>query len=483
MNTPLPSAFAGRLVVAGHPVSSVTARNEQQTQLNRAYTDLANALPHADACAAMGISVDGLATTPDFHPGKPVPVGVVADVRDGILPHMIGNDIGCGMRMLVVRGVKADMLTHDLDRHLRHIFFQGGRDIALTGRNRHALLQHGLPGLLESLAARREGLLARVDLGQAWTDLESVSDNGVFAAAGIDPNFLDYAALDDTFRRDALLGSLGGGNHFCEIGIVDRIEDGGVAMAAGLASGDIVIVVHSGSLDFGQSVGAVTRTALHERIGTVPDHRILHAERDKKLHDRFLLGQANAANAAFANRFFLGLQASEAIRRAVDREITADLVYDAPHNVIWPADENGLARHRKGACSAAGIGETSSKRYQWIGEPVILPGSMGDGSWLLAGSSDAAMLSSAAHGAGRRLSRQEARSAPSSLAGLRVVGPVDFNSQQIKGRQDVIEAAMGRIMEEAPAAYRPIDDVVDVMVDAGMVRRGVRIRPLLTVKG
>src|SRR5690606_17531532 len=128
------------------------------------------------------------------------------------------------------------------------------------------------------------------------------------------------------------------------------------------------------------------------------------------------LGQANAANAAFANRFFLGLQASEAIRRAVDREITADLVCDAPHNVIWPADENGLARHRKEACSAAGIWETSSKRYQWIGEPVILPGSMGDGSWLLAGSSDAAMLSSAAHGAGRRLSRQEARSAPSSLA-------------------------------------------------------------------
>lgn len=254
-------------------------------------------------------------------------------------------------------------------------------------------------------------------------------------------------------------------------------------MAAGLSAGDMVIVVHSGSLDFGQSVGAVTRTALHGRVGQVPDHRVLHAGRDKALHDRFLLGQANAANAAFANRFFLGLQAIEAIRRTVGHDVAADLVYDAPHNVIWPADESGVARHRKGACSAAGPGDTASRRYQWMGEPVILPGSMGDGSWLLAGTGNPAMLASAAHGAGRRLSRQEARSAPSSLAGLRVIGPVDFNSQQVKGRRDVIEAAMGRIMEEAPAAYRPIDDVVDVMVEAGMVRKGVRIKPLLTVKG
>ncbi|MCY1555423.1 RNA-splicing ligase RtcB [compost metagenome] len=140
-------------------------------------------------------------------------------------------------------------------------------------------------------------------------------------------------------------------------------------------------------------------------------------------------------------------------------------------------------RHRKGACPARGPGRIRGSPYEWSGEPVILPGSMGDGTWLLRGLGATEGLESSAHGAGRRLSRQEARGAKTTLAGLRVVGPVDTASAAIRGRPDILAELQGRLKEEAPAAYRPIDQVVDPMVATGLVAPVARIRPVLTVKG
>lgn len=467
--------------VAGHTVRSVVARDEPERHRARAIADLSSALPTEEALADMGAALRAMATTPDFHPGRPVPVGVVADVENALLPHLIGNDVGCGMRLVALEGVTEADLLPELDRHLRHVFFQGGRDVALTGRNRHAILREGIPGLLESLAARREGLLARLDLEAAWKDVDRTSDDGMFEARSVDEGFSQYAAPDDAMRRDAILGTIGGGNHFVEFGVVQEVVDGGFANAAGLSRGQVVVVVHSGSLDFGQRVGTTVREALHARRHAAPDHRVLSRSVDPALFDRFVVGHANAANVAFANRFLIALAAVEALRRAVGRDVGHRLVYDAPHNTVW--QEGGVTRHRKGACPARGPGELRGSPYEHLGEPVVLPGSMGDGTWLLRGLGCAQGLHSSAHGAGRKLSRQEARSCARRDGSLRVVGPVDPRDPMVRGRADVLAEIEGRLNEEAPSAYRPIESVVDPMVEAGLVGRVARIRPLLTVKG
>lgn len=146
--------------------------------------------------------------------------------------------------MIVLDRIGESDLGPDLEKHLRHVFFQGGRDIALTGKNRHAILRHGVPGLLESLSGERRGLLARLDLAAAWNDVARMSDDGNFHADSIDPDFADYAAPDDRHRHDAILGTIGGGNHFVEFGMVERIADGGFAHLAGLKADSVVVVVH-----------------------------------------------------------------------------------------------------------------------------------------------------------------------------------------------------------------------------------------------
>ncbi len=468
-----------RACVSGHAVRSVVSENEPLRHRQRALSDLEAALPHASNIPAGAGSIDAVATTPDFHAGKPVPVGVVVDTEGIVMPHLVGNDVGCGMRMIAVEGLTEGDLLPSLDKHLRHLHFQGGRDVTLNGRARHAVLRDGVPGLLDELGNDRRGLLARLELERAWRDVDRMSDSGAFATASIDPNFRDYADVEGGYRHDAILGTIGGGNHFVEFGVVDIVEDGQFAAISGIRKGTLVLIVHSGSLDFGQNVGTAARQRMRDR-GT-GDSRVVSFEAMPDLASRYLNAHANAANVAFVNRFLIGLTAIEAVQRSLGREIAHHLVYDAPHNTVWR--QGSRVRHRKGACPARGPGELKGSPYEWLGEPVILPGSMGDGSWLLKGLGDGSGLQSAAHGAGRRLSRQDARGEAVIPADLRIVGPIDLDGPALRGRPDIVAEAEGRLKEEAPAAYRPIENVVSPMVAAGLVGRVAKIRPLLTVKG
>jgi tRNA-splicing ligase RtcB len=466
--------------VCGRAVRSVVATNEPERHRARALADLAAALPPLDRFDRLDCRIERVVTTPDFHPGKPVPVGVVVDMVGGMMPHLIGNDIGCGMRMIVLHDVDEADLTPGLDGHLRHVHFQGGRGIALTGHDRRAALREGIPGLLESLGASRKGLLATLDMASAWRDVDRTADDGFFATEAVDPDFAAFIDGGSAYRHDAIFGTIGGGNHFVEFGVVESIADGQFAAVAGLRRGTMVLVVHSGSLDFGQRVGSSIRQALNSP-GRRGDARILDSRCMPQLAARYANGLANAANAAFVNRLLIGLSAIEALQRTLGRSVGHHLVYDAPHNTIWREGET--FRHRKGACPARGPGQLVGSPYQWLGEPVILPGSMGDGTWLLRGLGDADGLQSAAHGAGRRLSQQEARGQARAPSTLRVVGPVDLSSAALKSRPDIRREVEGRLTEEAPDAYKPIENVVTPMVDAGLVGRVAKIRPVLTVKG
>jgi tRNA-splicing ligase RtcB len=471
--------------VGEHTITSLVAADEPERQRLRALADLERALPSAAALDGCGASIDDLATTPDFHPGRPVPVGVVAKLQGAILPHLVGNDIGCGMRLMSLDGVQIeDVVGNDsVDRHLRHLLFQGGRDLALTGRMRRALLEEGVFGLLQALLKKNPpGLLRSLNCQEELNELERISDLGSLEAGGLDPGFADFAALDDIYSRDAILGSLGGGNHFLELGVVDAIADAGFAKAAGLKLEQLTLCVHSGSLDFGQRVGRTTARALAERSITPGDPRILPL--GDPLAKRYLTALANAGNAAFGNRMFLALAGVEAIRRATGKTVTARLAYDAPHNMAWHQGDHVL--HRKGACPARGGEVMAGTPFAFLGEPVILPGSMGDATWLLAGTGHPATLQSSAHGAGRRLSRGEARReavGDIDKAKLRVVGPIDLHDPRLQGRKDVLTQATARLAEEAPRAYRPIAQVMKPMERAGVVNRAVRLRPLMTAKG
>lgn len=467
--------------INGQEIHSVVAKNESLSQRRRALDDLSAAIPMpCDLPEEVG-SITSIATTPDFHAGKPVPVGVVVDTQGMIMPHLVGNDVGCGMHMLVLKGVKADELSPELENALRYVHFQGGRGVALNGRHRHAILRDGLPGLADALKAERHGLLSDLSLNDMWGDIGRTCDLGRFETVGVDPMFDRYGDIDGGLQYDAILGSIGGGNHFVEFGVVDRLTDGAYARSCGVESGSVVLVVHSGSLDFGQAVGSFARERLAEVRQPGVDHRVLSAERHPALYARYVNGLANACNIAFVNRFLIAQASIKALETVLGRSVGRRLVYDAPHNVLW--ERNGFARHRKGACPARGPGELEGSPYHWLGEPVILPGSMGDGTWLLKGCGSIDGLQSSAHGAGRKLSRQEARHQAVIPSALRVVGPVDLNSAALKSRPDIRKEASGRLLEEAPGAYRSIDDVVDPMVDAGLVSRVAKIRPILTVKG
>jgi tRNA-splicing ligase RtcB len=473
-----PSAFTSS-VVTGHDARHLVSSDDTPQAFRAAHDDLVAALPPAETIARRpGRAVTRLATTPDFHPGKPVPVGVVLEADGFLLPHMIGNDIGCGMSLLVVDGVTpTDILAARpaLVRALRHVHFEGGRDLVLTGRQRRAVLDHGLIGLAESWTDVG-GLLSRTAPDALMRAAERSAALGAHASDGLIDDFAGFCVGADTPRRDAVIGSIGGGNHFVEIGVARRLFDGALARAFGIAPGDVAIVVHSGSLDFGQRVGSTTRAALATG-GDAADRRILDA--DAPLGRRFRAGMAQAANLALVNRWALGAATVKALETALGRPVVARPVYDAPHNLVF--EENGAFLHRKGACPARG--PNPSLPYTGVGEPVILPGSMGEGTVLLAGLGAAETASSAAHGAGRRLSRGRARSAGLRPEGLTVVTPVDRDTLLRQGRHDIVRELDGRLAEEAPEAYRPIAGVVDALVRGGVAVPVARIDPLITVKG
>ncbi|WP_315922904.1 RtcB family protein [Mesorhizobium sp. SP-1A] len=470
-----------RARVSGYDVHTITSYNEPERHKRLALDDLSNAIPTHDAFEQAAAAVKRIVTTPDFHAGKPVPVGVAMSIEGAAMPHVIGNDIGCGMRMVVLNDVTEDDLAASaLDGHLRHVHFQGGRNIALSGRQRHAILREGIPGLLEALAVDAKGLLDNLELTSAWNDVSRTCDDGFFPSSGIDSGFLDYGNLTDGYRYDAILGSIGGGNHFVELGVIDKIADSTFAMTAGVKAGAVVMVVHSGSLDFGQYVGSTTKERMRG-LARHGDHRILSAEHHAGELQRFLNGQANAVNIAFTNRFLIGLATIHAVEKSLGKQVDAKLVYDAPHNVIW--SDGNTYMHRKGSCPARGQGFQHGSPYEWLGEPVILPGSMGDGTWLLRGLGNEETLQSAAHGAGRRLSRQEARAEANHPADLRVITPIDLNAPEVRCRSDIVREIVGRLKEESPDAYRPIENVVAPMEDTGMVNKVAKVRPVITVKG
>lgn len=449
----------------------------QVLQLTGTLARLQREAPGFFACEP---KLERVAVTPDFHKGSGIPIGTVLATRGFLVPQAIGNDINCGMRLHTTDLKVADVLERRdaLEARLRYLFFEGGRNIPMTRAQRQALCQDGLLGLLEAVPRSQDdglwSLFHRLDLESSLERVHGLGSLKARPTQGLE-NYYGAEGL----TRDDQIGSIGGGNHFVEIQAVERVLDGTTAHAWGLKAGQVVVMAHTGSLMIGSLCGSVYRQMVRDLYPAGvrhPDNGIFVLPEGLPQTEIFWDWLHSAANFAFANRMFLALIALRALHE-VCGEGSSQLLYDAPHNLVWREGDRYV--HRKGACPARG-----AEDFEGYGEPVLVPGSMGASSFILAGRGNAEALCSASHGAGRQLSRGQAvhydeRQFQEFLENFRVVTPVDFR----RLRPDILREKLADLKQEAPFAYKGIGRVIQTLEEAGIARAVVEVRPLLTVKG
>ncbi len=434
--------------------------------------------------------IERLVLTPDFHRGGGIPVGTVIRARNMVLPQATGNDVCCGMRLLATDLPAERLEPHwaEIKSRLRAIFFEGQRDIPMSPRQREAMLRDGLPGIVETSADNAgKGIWSRFDTWAQRDDLARSHGEGRLPTTRLFGFESFIRSSGNVDGRDPQIGCVGGGNHFVEVQRVDAILDGVAARSWGISRGTVALMVHSGSVGIGHAVGGYFMDRARELFPTTvraPKGGFFPLPMLGPLANEgafYFEGMGNAANFAFANRLFLGLMVVRAIEEATGHRIQTRLIYDAPHNLVFR--DGPICLHRKGATPAGG-----ATPPDFLGQPVIIPGSMGAASYLLAGGGSEDALESACHGAGRSLSRGQAAHVEPDLfrrntEKLRIVTPIDPTSPKIRSRRDILEKYAKRVMEEAPYAYKPIEPVIDSVEQAGIARRVARLLPLCTVKG
>lgn len=455
----------------------------------RAANELLNFLEVAQIARQLSpaAQVKQVAVTPDFHKGAGIPVGTVIRTEGFFIPQATGNDIGCGMR-LHTTAIRREQLEPHLDAlegRLRYLFFGGGRDLAMTGRQREALLRHGVPGLRESVpAAQDSGLWSLFQRQDARTDAH-MNGSSALNVTHL-PDVQDWLGAPDSPSRDAQTGSLGGGNHFAEVQYVQRILEPQAAYAWGLREGEVVVMIHSGSLGFGQRGGELARKLVRGQYPAhlkAPENGIYPLLTEQYDAVNAVQSAVNAAaNFAGVNRMFLALMVQTALEEHLGK-LNFPLVYDAAHNFIW-AEADGSWLHRKGATPAQGFEAMQDTPFAFTGEPVLVPGSMGASSFVLAGRGLECALSSASHGAGRVQGRGAAMHGHEAefeafLRDFRVVTPLDWK----RARADIRAQKIAELKQEAPFAYKGIGPVIETLERSGIAQPVAELRPLLTVKG
>jgi tRNA-splicing ligase RtcB len=417
---------------------------------------------------------------PDVHQGYGFPIGGVAATRlpHGIIsPGAIGYDINCGVRLLASQ-IEFDAVKNhlsDLANSLNHLCPSG------VGKKGHLRLKK-----VELEKVCREGSRWALQHGFATeADLRRTEENG--RLEGADPTKISKRAME---RGRPQLGTLGAGNHFIEIDVVDQVHHPQAAQVMGLIAGNLVVMIHCGSRGFGHQIctdyvrefqAAVKRYSIQ-----LPDRELVCAPLDSPEGQAYLGAMRCAANYAFANRQVLAHFARQAFEEALAGKVRnwhLHQVYDIAHNMgkIETHEVDGVpvevCVHRKGATRAFGPGfQGLPSEYRSIGQPVLVPGSMGTASWVLVGTAESMQRSfgSSCHGAGRTMSRSKAKK---SIWGedLRK----ELQSQGIHIRA----GSMAGLAEEAPQAYKDVDAVVETVHGAGIASKVARLRPVAVIKG
>ena len=418
--------------------------------------------------------VEAALAMPDIHQGYGFPVGGVAatELPDGVVsPGGVGYDINCGVRLLALPlsieeiGDRRERLVHEISRAVPAGGKRGG--LSLQDAELEQVLREGPRALVE------RGIGTEEDVGR--TESEGRLE-------GADPG----AVSDRARRRGAdQLGTIGSGNHFVELQRIDEVYDADAANAFGLREGQATVLIHSGSRGLGHQVCTDyvrTMERAQRRYGIVlPDRQLACAPQSSPEGGAYLAAMAAAANFAWANRHAMAHRVREAVRRILGNAAADGTrqVYDVAHNVAKLEHHGGreLCVHRKGATRAFPAGSPDVPAvYRDVGQPVFIPGSMGTMSFVLAGEPGALERSfgSSCHGAGRRLSRTEAR--------RQVDGGELRRRLEAEGIVVRCPSAKG-LAEEAPLAYKDVERVIAVVERARLARRVARLRPVGVVKG
>jgi tRNA-splicing ligase RtcB len=417
---------------------------------------------------------------PDIHQGYGPPIGGVIPLRtsDGVIsPGAVGYDINCGVRLL-----RSNILAEEVKPIMGDIvnaLFQGvpsgvGRsgDIRLSRRDMDDVLERG------SAWAVSQGYGTK-------DDLEHTEERG--GMAGADSRKVSSKAKK---RGSSQLGTLGSGNHFVEVAEVEEIYDEEVAQAFGLFEGQMVVWIHTGSRGLGHQVctdyvrdlqKAVTKYGIK-----LPDRELVCAPFNSPEGQDYFAAMSCAANYGFANRQCL----THLVRRTFEQVLAGKvsnwelkMVYGITHNIAkveeYPIDgkPTKLVIHRKGATRAFGPGmEVLPADYREVGQPVLIPGDMGTASYVLVGTTEAMdkTFGTSCHGAGRVMSR---RAAKKKIWGKELQQELAEKGIVVRG------GSMAGLAEEAPAAYKDVDRVVNVVHSTGIARKVARVVPLGVIKG
>ena len=469
-----------RLLIRRHGAMRVDAVVFASEDLSRRALDQAALTQVVNVACLPGIVGRSLAM-PDIHWGYGFPIGGVAafDLEEGVIsPGGVGYDINCGVRLL-----RSDLREPEIRPVLQDLVASLFANVP-TGVGSH----------------QRQMRLSRADMqkvaegGAAWAvehgygdaaDLACIEERGRIAGA-------DFQEVSDkAFERGRdQLGTLGSGNHFCEVQVVDEVYDEATARAFGLSLGAVAVTIHTGSRGFGHQVCTdfiplMDRAARQARIA-LPDRQLACAPIGSPEGRRYFAAMAAAANFAFANRQVITHEvrsAFEAVFGRGWRDLGLRVVYDVAHNIAKferhrvEGREVRVCVHRKGATRALPAGHPDTpEAYRGVGQPVLVPGDMGRASFVLVGESRAMdeTFGSSCHGAGRLLSRHQAIKA----------GRGRDIRKELKRHGVTVEVA-GRetLAEEMPDAYKDVSDVVAVVESAGIARRVVRLRPIGVIKG
>lgn len=392
--------------------------------------------------------------TPDFHPGGIAPVGsVVATSEDLVIPAIPGTDVNCGMRLITTGLTLAQVEPYkdQLLAKLQKVLLEDGRDVPLRSQAYAALFDVGPEAFIDKL--HDQGVWSRVNRDRLYQELTGCIGLAEFGGG------LKHAptALVGSREviRDPSIGTTGSGNHFVELQVVDAIMDRHTAYQLGLRAGEVVVMIHSGSRDVGFFVG----NRWMDRAKAEWPKGIRHPQSGLygltgELAREYLDAMGVAARYAWANRLVL----AELVRDCLSAVLQCDhsrMVVDVPHNVVL--QEHGMNIHRKGATPAR------------EGDLALIPGSMGDYSYVATGLGNPDWLWSCSHGAGRTMRRQAMRAVRPSALGN------ELSWQCVTLREE-------RRVEEAPVAYKRIGPVIEAQEEAGLIQGVARLKPWVTFK-
>lgn len=415
---------------------------------------------------------------PDMHEGYASPIGGVAAIRteDGIIsPGMCGYDINCGMKVL-----KSDYSEKEIRPHLDKLATEIQREVP-SGLGRGRKIKLDIPTLDKILEG---GVQRLVEQGYGEKeDAENCEAGGRLSWA--DASTVSFQAKN---RGRDQVGTLGSGNHFLEIQKIDEIFDKKIAEVFGLFKEQVIIMIHCGSRGLGHQV---CTDYLREFIPlmerkykiSVPDREFACVPFNSEEGKRYFSAMAASANYAWANRQMIAYFVRKAWKNILsERAGSLASLYDVAHNIIKKEEyliggkKTEVAVHRKGATRAFPPGHSEvPEKYREVGQPVLIPGSMGTASYILAGQKTGeGTFYSTCHGAGRTMSRH---AAIKSIPGKEVV-------RNLESKGIIVKCWSFRgIAEEAPQAYKDIDEVVEVVHQAGLSKKVARLAPLAVIKG